>query len=114
MVGGGYCWLQMPLKPALAVRETVAEHRLGALGGLEMVLKECRFLFSHFLSFGGGDWTMMMGNLLTSSIFTTRYSLLVSSHNACPQHPVQTTRGTVSTISVLVLLFAQKRGGTQL
>ena len=28
-VGGGYCRLQMPLK--LAVRETVAGHRLGAL-----------------------------------------------------------------------------------
>ena len=26
-VGGGYCRLQMPLKPALAVRETVAGHR---------------------------------------------------------------------------------------
>ena len=32
-VGGGYCRLQMPLKPALAVRGTVAEHRLGALEG---------------------------------------------------------------------------------
>ena len=31
--GGGYCRLQMPLKPALAVRETVAGHRLGALQG---------------------------------------------------------------------------------
>ena len=30
-VGGGYCWLQMPLRLALAVRETVARHRLGAL-----------------------------------------------------------------------------------
>ena len=30
-VGGGYCRLQMPLKPALAVRATVAGHRLGAL-----------------------------------------------------------------------------------
>ena len=30
-VGGGYCRLQMPLKPALGVRETVAGHRLGAL-----------------------------------------------------------------------------------
>ena len=29
--GGGYCRLQMPLKPALVVRETVAGHRLGAL-----------------------------------------------------------------------------------
>ena len=28
-VGGGYCWLQMPLKLALAVRETMAGHRLG-------------------------------------------------------------------------------------
>ena len=28
-VGGGYCRLQMPLKLALAVRETVAGHRLG-------------------------------------------------------------------------------------
>ena len=33
-VGGGYCRLQMPLKPALAVRETVAGHRLGALEGV--------------------------------------------------------------------------------
>ena len=32
-VGGGYCRLQMPLKLALAVRETVAGHRLGAPGG---------------------------------------------------------------------------------
>ena len=32
-VGGGYCRLQMPLKPALGVRETVAGHRLGALEG---------------------------------------------------------------------------------
>ena len=30
-VGRGYCRLQMPLKLALAVRETVAGHRLGAL-----------------------------------------------------------------------------------
>ena len=28
-VGGGYCRLQMPLDRALAVRETVAGHRLG-------------------------------------------------------------------------------------
>ena len=32
VVGGGYCRLQMPLKPALTVRGTVAGHRLGALG----------------------------------------------------------------------------------
>ena len=32
-VGGGYCRLQTPLKLALAVRETVAGHRLGALPG---------------------------------------------------------------------------------
>ena len=32
-VGGGYCRLQMPLRLALGVRETVAGHRLGALGG---------------------------------------------------------------------------------
>ena len=32
-VGGGYCRLQMPLKQALAVRGTVAGHRLGALEG---------------------------------------------------------------------------------
>ena len=32
-VGGGYCRLQMLLKPALGVRETVAGHRLGALEG---------------------------------------------------------------------------------
>ena len=32
-VGGGYCRLQMPLKPALGVRETVAGRRLGALDG---------------------------------------------------------------------------------
>ena len=32
-VGGGYCRLQMPLKLAPAVRETVAGHRLGALDG---------------------------------------------------------------------------------
>ena len=31
-VGGGYCWLQMPSKQALAARGTVAGHRLGALG----------------------------------------------------------------------------------
>ena len=32
-VGGGHCRLQMPLKLALAVRGTVAGHRLGALEG---------------------------------------------------------------------------------
>ena len=32
-VGGGYCRLQMPLKPALGVRGTVAGHSLGALEG---------------------------------------------------------------------------------
>ena len=32
-VGGGHCRLQMPLRLALAVRETVAGHRLGALEG---------------------------------------------------------------------------------
>ena len=32
-VGGGYCRLPMPLKLALAVRETVAGHRLGGLEG---------------------------------------------------------------------------------
>ena len=32
-VGGGCCRLQMPLKPALGVRGTVAGHRLGALEG---------------------------------------------------------------------------------
>ena len=32
-LGGGYCRLQMPLKLALAVRETVAGHMLGALEG---------------------------------------------------------------------------------
>ena len=32
-VGGGYCRLQMPLKLALAVWETVAGHRLGAMEG---------------------------------------------------------------------------------
>ena len=32
-VGGGYCQLPMPLKLALAVRETVAGHRLGVLKG---------------------------------------------------------------------------------
>ena len=31
-VGGGYCRLQMPLTPAVGVRETVAGHILGALG----------------------------------------------------------------------------------
>ena len=33
-VGGGYCRLQMPLKPALGVRGTVAGRRLGALEGV--------------------------------------------------------------------------------
>ena len=32
-VGGGYCRLQMPLRPALGVRGTVGGHRLGALEG---------------------------------------------------------------------------------
>ena len=32
-VGGRHCRLQMPLTLAFAVRETVAGHRLGALGG---------------------------------------------------------------------------------
>ena len=32
-VGGGYCRLQMPLRPALGVREAAAGHRLGALEG---------------------------------------------------------------------------------
>ena len=30
-VGGGYCRLQMPLKPALGVNKTVAGRTLGAL-----------------------------------------------------------------------------------
>ena len=32
-VAGGYCRLQMPLRPALTVRGTVTGHRLGALEG---------------------------------------------------------------------------------
>ena len=32
-VGGGYCRLPMPLRPALGIRETAAGHRLGALEG---------------------------------------------------------------------------------
>ena len=36
-VGGGYCRLQMPLKRALAVRETVAGHWLDALDGAIMI-----------------------------------------------------------------------------
>ena len=32
-VGGGYCRLQTPLRPALGVRGTVAGRRLGALEG---------------------------------------------------------------------------------
>ena len=32
-VGGGYCRLQMPSRPALGVRGTVPGHRLGALEG---------------------------------------------------------------------------------
>ena len=32
-VGGGYCWLRMPLRLALAVGGTMAGHRLGALKG---------------------------------------------------------------------------------
>ena len=32
-VGGGYCQLEMSLRLALGVRETVAGHRLGALAG---------------------------------------------------------------------------------
>ena len=36
-VGDGYCRLQMPLKLAVGVRETVAGRRLGALGGGQQV-----------------------------------------------------------------------------
>ena len=43
-VGGGYCRLQMPLKLALAIRGTVAGHRLGALEG-EGVTPPPRFQF---------------------------------------------------------------------
>ena len=32
-MGGDYCWPHMPLKLALAARETLAGHRVGALGG---------------------------------------------------------------------------------
>ena len=32
-LGGGYCWLYMPLELALGVRKTVAGHRRGALEG---------------------------------------------------------------------------------
>ena len=42
-VGGGYCRLQMPLRVALGVRETVAGDRLGTLeggGGLGRRLEE--------------------------------------------------------------------------
>ena len=39
-VRGGYCRLQMPLRLALAVKGTVAGHRLGALeGGYDLIKK---------------------------------------------------------------------------
>ena len=46
MVGGGYCRVQMPLRLALGVRETVAGRRLGALkgrrgGGLPLTHRGC-------------------------------------------------------------------------
>ena len=51
-VGGSYCRLQMPLKLALAVRGTVAGHRLDALvgggGGLGIRL----------FAFGGAYWPL--------------------------------------------------------
>ena len=41
-VGGGYCRLQMPLTPALAVRGTVAGRRLGAWRGGGGTSPPCR------------------------------------------------------------------------
>ena len=40
-VGGGYCWLQMPLRLALGVRGTAAGRRLGALEGGQLPLFQC-------------------------------------------------------------------------
>ena len=55
-VGGGYCRLQVPFKLALAVRETVTVHRLGALqgggGGLPIPMVRGRPLLSHRTGYG--------------------------------------------------------------
>ena len=51
-VGGGYCRLQMPLSLALAVRETVAGHKLGALkvgGGGTSTVKSGRCSPPHLM-----------------------------------------------------------------
>ena len=43
-VGGGYCRLQMPLSLALAIRETVARHRQGAVEGGGVYLPPFQFI----------------------------------------------------------------------
>ena len=58
-VGGGYCQLQMPLKPALAVRETAGGSRLGALGGggsLHVFVTPRQAIADPQGAGGGGGW----------------------------------------------------------
>ena len=51
---GGYCRLQMPLKLALGVRETVAGRRLGALeGGGGLPAPPFRFIPGEMVGEGG-------------------------------------------------------------
>ena len=47
-VGSGYCRLQMPLKLALSVRETVAGQRLGALEESVVKLSKKNFFCKNF------------------------------------------------------------------
>ena len=54
-VGGGYCRLQMPLKPALGVKETVAGHRPGALEGWGGTSPPSK---ASLVEGGGGCWRL--------------------------------------------------------
>ena len=70
-VGGGYCRLQMPLRPALGIRGTVAGRRLGALEG------------------GGGYFPPFQ----CISAPTQHKELLRSNHGLCCPAPVQAEVG---------------------
>ena len=98
-VGGGYCRLQMPLKLAFAVRETVAGHRLGALEGggggafqciraLSLCRRRCPSASHHLvpslflpgLSFPLHFPFLSLGRLCQRSPRTVRVSLLSGPH----------------------------------
>ena len=81
-VGASYCQLQMPLKLALAVRERVAGHRLGALEGVGGYLP---LLPMHPWGGDGGIW-MLRGDVcarLTSRQMMEHLDFGVSGAGEC-------------------------------